>query len=453
MRCSSRGSTCRRHPTDHSYPTGPPKKDFRMRTILLMIPHEIAGIPVFGFGWLLVLLAVGLAARLFVVSRGKQTFGGWLASESLMWAMVAVVIVFVLPVVELKNVDGDPAGMAIRGYGVMLVVAVVASVALAAHRARSRGIDPEWIYSLAFPWVLVGGIVGARMFYVIQYRHTFVGDGLADTLLNMLKFTEGGLVVYGSFIGGVAAAIVFMFRNGLSIGKMGDVIVPCMFLGLCLGRIGCLMNGCCYGGKCEEHWTSIRFPPGSLVYKEQMFDGTLLGLEIDPASRRILRVQPGSLADQADIKPGQTLQQVSLDDRTLKDAPRDIPAEYVRLGVVALVDDQIHRWSPEQLPGRAMPVRPTQVISSLAALGLCLLLCGLSVYQFREGTIMLLGFASYAILRFILEMVRVDEQGQFGTSLSISQWVSILVLAGSFVGLAWLYTRPRDDSRLHPTTS
>ena len=424
-----------------------------MRTILLMIPHEIAGIPIFGFGWFLILLAIGLVIRLAVLSRSEQTFGSWLATESFMWGLVAAVTAFVLPAVELKNVDGDPAGMAIRGYGVMLVVAVVASVALAAHRARRRGIDPEWIYSLAFPWVLVGGIAGARLFYVVQYRHTFVGDSITDTVMNMLKFTEGGLVVYGGFIGGVAAAVVFMFRNGLSIRKMGDVIVPCMFLGLCLGRIGCLMNGCCYGGRCDDQWASIRFPPGSMVYKEQLFDGTLLGLEIEPTSRRIVRVQPGSLADEAHIKPGQVLRQMSSDDRSLEDAPRDIPAEYVRLGIVALVDDQIYRWSPEELPRRALPVRPTQIISSLSALGLCVLLCGLSVFRLRDGTIMWLGFAGYAVLRFGLELVRVDEQGQFGTSLSISQWVSILVLGSSVVGLAWLYMHSQDDPKLQSPTS
>ena len=56
---------------------------------------------------------------------------------------------------------------------------------------------------------------------------------------------------------------------------------------------------------------------------------------------------------------------------------------------------------------------------------------------------MMLGFASYAILRFVLELVRVDESGQFGTDFSISQWVSICVLTGSLVGLGFIYTRPK----------
>ena len=57
---------------------------------------------------------------------------------------------------------------------------------------------------------------------------------------------------------------------------------------------------------------------------------------------------------------------------------------------------------------------------------------------------MMLGFASYAILRFVLELVRVDESGQFGTTLSISQWVSVVVFTGSLIGLGLIYR-----SKLH----
>ncbi len=84
-------------------------------------------------------------------------------------------------------------------------------------------------------------------------------------------------------------------------------------------------------------------------------------------------------------------------------------------------------------------MQPAQLISSVSSLGLCGVLCLASMYVRREGVIMMLGFASYAVLRFGLEMIRVDEPGQFGASLSISQWVSVLVLGGSALGLAWIY--------------
>ena len=103
------------------------------------------------------------------------------------------------------------------------------------------------------------------------------------------------------------------------------------------------------------------------------------------------------------------------------------------------VDQQTYSWTPSQLPDRARPVHAAQLISSVSSLVLCLVLCGLSYVFRRDGALMFLGFAGYAVLRFVLEIVRVDEAGQFGTTFSISQWVSIFVLAIAVGGLFWVY--------------
>jgi phosphatidylglycerol:prolipoprotein diacylglycerol transferase len=131
------------------------------------------------------------------------------------------------------------------------------------------------------------------------------------------------------------------------------------------------------------------------------------------------------------------------DPTPLQLAPRDIPREEALPGVIATIDGKRYRWSPEELPKRALPVYPAQLISSVSGLLLCLVLLALSTWRFRDGTIMMLGFAGYAVLRFVLEMIRVDEAGQFGTGLSISQLVSLVVFALSLVGLAWIYCSPR----------
>lgn len=414
-----------------------------MRRTLLLIPHEIAGLPVFGFGWALILLAIVLVLRLVLArggdsAEGKNSIGEILASEGLMWALGAGLITFVLPSVELQNLDGQPVGMAIRGYGMMLLIAVGSSVALAWVRAQRAGIDPDVILTLTMP-AFVGGIVGARTFFVIQYFDRFVGPTTWDTIKNMLKFTEGGLVVYGAFIGGSLAVTAVLLKKRLPVLRLGDVIVPCMFLGVFFGRMGCLMNGCCYGGRCDEGPMALHFPPTSKVYSDQLYDGQLLGLTFDSESRRITEVVPGGLADQAGIRPASTLNELRDDLSPLADAPRTIPAEDARTGIIATVDGRRYQWSPDQLPDRALPVRAAQLISSFSALVLCLTLCGLSKIPFRDGTLMMIGFAGYAIMRFVLEIVRVDEAGQFGTAFSISQWVSIVVLVCSLIGLVWIY--------------
>jgi phosphatidylglycerol:prolipoprotein diacylglycerol transferase len=359
-----------------------------------------------------------------------------------MWAAFLFAIWWVLPRVEVTNVDGEPIGMAIRGYGVMLLLGVASAVALAAYRAKQRGIDPDVIYSLV-PWAFIPGILGARLFFVIQYRDQFIGDSLGETVGNMLRFTEGGLVVYGSFIGGFIGVTYYILRHGLSWLRLGDIIIPCLFIGLAFGRIGCLMNGCCYGGRCEESRFALHFPATSPVYDDQIRSGELLGFRYDASTRVIESVRKGSLADQAGIRAGARLDALADDRTSLETAPRSIPKEDAATGVIATIDGKRYRWGTDELPTRALPVYPTQLISSVSGLLLCLGLCSLPTGRMRDGSVMMLGFAGYAIMRFVLELIRVDEAGQFGTSLSISQWVSLVVLACSVTGLAWLYWSPR----------
>src|SRR5690606_32190921 len=114
----------------------------------------------------------------------------------------------------------DDQGLPVQGYGMMLLLAVVLGVWLAVYRARQMGVDPEIIYTITF-WVFIGGIIGARGFYVAEYYDHFLrydSQGqllLKDTILAMVNITKGGLVVYGSFLGASVAFGILAWRNRL----------------------------------------------------------------------------------------------------------------------------------------------------------------------------------------------------------------------------------------------
>ncbi len=116
----------------------------------------------------------------------------------------------------------DPQqGLPIRGYGMMMLLAVVAGTSLAAWRAKRVGLDPDLIFSLAF-WMLVPGIIGARAFYVIEYwrteywpAYTEPDGGLGPLLVAIVNVAKGGLVVYGAFFGGVAGLLLFVRKHRL----------------------------------------------------------------------------------------------------------------------------------------------------------------------------------------------------------------------------------------------
>lgn len=412
-----------------------------MRRTLLLIPHEIASVPVFGFGWVLGLMVLAAIVVTACLAYNKQRPLQYWKSNGLVWAIAAGVIAWVMPNIELLSATGQPVGMAIRGYGVMLLLGVTASVALALWRARRYGISEEVMLGIA-PWLLVGGIVGARLFYVVEYRDRFFTGDLGSTVRNLIDFTGGGLVVYGAFIGGFLAGSVYVLRHRLPFLTVGDVIVPCLFIGLSLGRLGCLMNGCCYGNACEDDWASLRFPNGSPVFEDQLNSGELLGIRLDGQGTEVKSVEPGSLAAREGIAVGDTISKLQ-SVRSVEEVDPTRPAEDAPLGLMAIVNGKEFYWPASRFPATANPVRASQVISSLGGLILCLSLCLFSRFVQRPGIVMLVGFASYAVLRFGMEMLRNDEPGQFGTTLTISQWVSVVVFLLSCGALVWLRSQRR----------
>ena len=105
------------------------------------------------------------------------------------------------------------------------------------------GLLPDAIFNLAF-YMFVGGILGARLFFIIQYwEQIHVPGSLQQTVANMVNFVEGGLVVYGSLIGALVAGMWFLYKARLPALAIADLIAPSLVLGLAIGRIGCLMNG------------------------------------------------------------------------------------------------------------------------------------------------------------------------------------------------------------------
>ena len=287
-------------------------------------------------------------------------------------------------------------------------------------------------FSLA-TWGVVSGIVGARLFYVIQHWDTLDGETLSDRLYSSLQFTEGGLVVYGGVIAGLIAISYWAYSFKVSLLKVADAVTPAFFLGLAFGRIGCLLNGCCYGGLCDSHLPSISFPSGSAVYSDQLLNGRLVGLVIN--DERAISVDKNSWADKNNIQPGQTITQI--EPRQVSGPTPDNPLAHPELDLLMKVDGKTMRAHP--LPSRSLGVHPSQIYASFGGLLLFLWTASLSNLLKRQGLIFASGLMAYGVVRILEEYIRVDEAGQFGTELSISQWISLgAILGGVLIVVARL---------------
>ena len=137
---------------------------------------------------------------------------------------------------------------AIYSYGLMMAIAFIVGITLARKEAERVGQDPEKILDLSF-YILIGAVIGSRLFYVFTDPQTFLSDPI-----EIFRIWNGGLVFYGGFIMAVVVAVVYVRRTGLSFWQIADIMSPGLAVGQAIGRIGCLFAGCCYGKVCDRPW-------------------------------------------------------------------------------------------------------------------------------------------------------------------------------------------------------
>ncbi|QDU29816.1 Prolipoprotein diacylglyceryl transferase [Anatilimnocola aggregata] len=428
-----------------------------MRSTLLYIPQFISGdpfgLPMFGWGWMLIawlFVAAGLIYAWPRLSKAKLDLTGLLPYIGL----VALGVVFVLPrlLVEYQEAGVTKIGLPIRTYGMFMVAAVISGVLLAAYRARRMGIDPEVIYSLAM-LMTISGIVGARLFFVTQYWHEFhvAGDTWA-TLKKVINMPQGGLVVYGAVIGAFPVGIWYLWSRRLPPLVIADIVAPSLLLGLALGRVGCFMNGCCYGGFCSTMPPAVTFPAGSPPYARQEDLGWRTGIwlkqqgegkENEPPKIVVAFVAPDSVAAMQQVRAGDEIKKINGKQvSSLTDAQQQLAGSSGNVEL-ELNGDRLIRWTNAPSPQRSAPVHPAQLYAAIDAGLLALLLWVFYPFRRHDGEVAAIMMIVHPLSRILLEIIRVDEGGQFGTSLTISQWVSIGLLLIGVALLAYIETQPR----------
>ena len=129
----------------------------------------------------------------------------------------------------------------VYSYGLLLVVAFAIATLLLIRQGKAQGLNPELISNLSFI-ILISGILGARIFYVVLNLDYFLNHPL-----EIVMFSRGGLVWFGGLILGGLSGIVYLKYKGQEIYKIFDLAIPYVVLAHGIGRIGCFLNGCCFG--------------------------------------------------------------------------------------------------------------------------------------------------------------------------------------------------------------
>jgi prolipoprotein diacylglyceryl transferase len=151
----------------------------------------------------------------------------------------------------------DIGPLPLHMYGLLLAVGVLVAASIAERRWIARGYDAKTFNDMAV-WIVIGGVVGARVYHVISDYQLFTDDWL-----RVFEIWKGGLSIWGVLAGGVIAVIVLTRIKRVETLPLMDCIAPGLLAAQAIGRWGNYFNQELFGGPTDLPW----------------------GLEISPAKR------------------------------------------------------------------------------------------------------------------------------------------------------------------------
>ena len=104
----------------------------------------------------------------------------------------------------------------LRWYGVLIVTGILIAAWVAARYVERKGQNGDAMWDLLL-WILIPGLIGARLYYVF-IQSPRGPDGLGYYLSNpwaILQIWTGGIHIFGAFIFGGIAALIYTRRHNL----------------------------------------------------------------------------------------------------------------------------------------------------------------------------------------------------------------------------------------------
>jgi len=158
----------------------------------------------------------------------------------------------------------------LTSFGAMMAVAALVGVWIFRQELR-RSTLPESAVDAAVAGVL-GGLVGAKLLWVIEHRH--------EEPFTQLLFSRGGLSWFGGLVGGIVAGLTVMAWRRLPVIRVLSAATPALAIGHAIGRIGCFLVGDDYGRPSSLPW-AVAFPQGlpptvERVHPTQLYEAMVL---------------------------------------------------------------------------------------------------------------------------------------------------------------------------------
>ncbi|MCK4590089.1 MAG: prolipoprotein diacylglyceryl transferase [Nanoarchaeota archaeon] len=142
----------------------------------------------------------------------------------------------------------------IRYYGLVYVLgAIVGLLVLQYYRKKGRlELSKDEVWDLVF-WLMVGLVVGARVFEVVFFAPGY----FFQNPLEILKVWKGGMSFHGGFVGLVMAGYLYCRKKKLNFWKVADIVAIPAIIVAGIGRLANFTNSEFYGSATNLPWCVV----------------------------------------------------------------------------------------------------------------------------------------------------------------------------------------------------
>ncbi len=147
-----------------------------------------------------------------------------------------------------------------RWYSLIVITAIIIGVWLVTREATRKGFKKDDISDVAV-WVILGGMIGARLFHVIDHWP----DEFAANPVRALYIWEGGLAIWGALAGGLIVIVIMAWRRGWNLPRLLDAAAPGAVFAQSIGRFACIITGDAMGKPTNGPFGFAYTNPGAMV--------------------------------------------------------------------------------------------------------------------------------------------------------------------------------------------
>ncbi|MDT7924124.1 MAG: prolipoprotein diacylglyceryl transferase [Chlorobiota bacterium] len=147
----------------------------------------------------------------------------------------------------------------IYSFGAMVALGFLTAYWISVAEFRRRGLPkPKDLASSLLLLAFVGGLVGAKLFHLLEHPEELRGDPLGALV------SPAGLTFHGGFLVAAALFLWYIWRHRLPLWRIADAIAPALMLAYGIGRIGCHLAGDGdYGIPTDVPW-AVTYPKGTV---------------------------------------------------------------------------------------------------------------------------------------------------------------------------------------------